>query len=112
MTKYYSEISVKIIVFYIIFYAFLAGFFCLNYYIFSRTLNEDSPKWTLDASLIGSNPGIGFRPMPDQDANAESTLIWYRAGNPTDAKFWWSQLDTMVGREWAFFLMDRLKLDN
>jgi len=88
----------KIIVFYIIFYAFLAGFFCLNYYIFSRTLNEDSPKWTLDQSLIGSNPGIGFRPMPDQNANAESTLIWYRAGNPADAKFWWSQLDTVVGQ--------------
>jgi sodium/potassium-transporting ATPase subunit beta len=70
----------------------------LNYYIFSKTLNEDSPKWTLDESLIGSNPGIGFRPMPDQDANAESTLIWYKSGNAAEAKFWWSQLDTMVGQ--------------
>jgi sodium/potassium-transporting ATPase subunit beta len=87
---------IKIIIFYIIFYSCLAGFFCLNYYIFSKTLNEDSPKWKLDQSIIGTNPGVGFRPMPDQDANAESTLIWYQEGVDSDAKFWWSQLSTML----------------
>jgi len=86
----------KITIFYIIFYTCLAGFFCLNFYIFSRTLNDESPKWTLDASLIGSNPGIGFRPMPDQDANAESTLIWYRTTNDKDAHFWYKQLTEMI----------------
>jgi len=87
---------IKIIIFYIIFYACLAGFFCLNFYIFSRTLNDQSPKWTLSESLIGSNPGIGFRPMPDQDANAESTLIWFRSDSEVDSKFWYSQLKTVV----------------
>jgi len=89
---------VKIIVFYLIFYACLAGFFSLNFYIFSRTLNEDSPKWTLSESLIGSNPGIGFRPMPDQDKNAESTLIWYRSDSESDSAFWYKQLEEVVNK--------------
>lgn len=87
---------IKIIIFYIIFYTCLAGFFSLNYYLFSRTLNEDSPKWTLEESIIGTNPGVGFRPMPDQDANAESTLIWYQTQSESDAKFWYSQLEKVV----------------
>lgn len=68
----------KIILFYIIFYAGLASFFCLNFYIFYLTLNMDEPKFQLDESLIGTNPGLGFRPMPDPDRSPDSTLIWFR----------------------------------
>lgn len=87
---------IKIIVFYIIYYICLAAFFCLNYYLFSRTLIENEPKWKLGESLIGTNPGVGFRPVPDQDANAESTLIWYNHKTTRDADFWHSQLDKFV----------------
>ena len=47
----------KIIVFYCIYYCFLAGFWigCLN--IFFMTLPEDRPKWEQAASIIGDNPG-------------------------------------------------------
>jgi len=86
----------KITVFYIIFYACLSAFFYLCYQIFATTLEkpEDggSPKWRQDASLIGSNPGVGFRPMPDQDKNSESTLIWYKKDDKDDVEFWTSQL--------------------
>lgn len=54
----------KIILFYVLFYAGLAQFFCLNFYIFYLTLNMDAPKLQLEESLIGTNPGLGFRPMP------------------------------------------------
>ena len=70
---------VKIIVFYIIYYAFLAGFFTLMLLVFFQTLNDREPTWQVDKSLIGTNPGMGFRPRPEEK-NMESTLIWFRAG--------------------------------
>jgi len=66
----------KIIFFYILFYAALTGFFAAMLAVFYQTLETDKPKWQLDNGLIGSNPGLGFRPMPPE-ANIESTLIWY-----------------------------------
>ncbi len=52
----------KITLFYVIFYAGLAAFFCINFYIFWLTLNMDAPKLQLEGSLIGTNPGefVGF----------------------------------------------------
>jgi sodium/potassium-transporting ATPase subunit beta len=92
----------KITVFYIIFYALLSCFFYACYQIFATTLElpeqNGSPKWTQDASLIGSNPGVGFRPMPDQDKNSESTLIWYRTTNDDDVSFWSNQLSEFVSK--------------
>ncbi|CAL8099438.1 unnamed protein product [Orchesella dallaii] len=92
----------KITVFYIIFYACLAAFFYLCYQIFATTLERPeengSPKWTQDASLIGANPGVGFRPMPDQDKNSESTLIWYRTKDPADSAFWSDQLTDFLNK--------------
>lgn len=97
---YFFLSSVKITVFYIIFYACLAAFFYLCYQIFATTLEkpEDggSPKWRQDSSLIGSNPGVGFRPMPDQDKNSESTLIWFKRESKDDYSFWSKQLQTFV----------------
>jgi len=90
----------KITVFYIIFYALLSAFFYLCYQIFATTLetpdNGGSPKWRQDASLIGSNPGVGFRPMPDQDKNSESTLIWFKRTDDNDVSFWTEQLDKFI----------------
>jgi len=92
----------KITVFYIIFYACLSAFFYLCYQIFATTLERPeengSPKWTQEASLIGANPGIGFRPMPDQDKNSESTLIWYRTKDSADSSFWSNQLEEFLDK--------------
>lgn len=77
----------KILLFYIIFYAALAGFFAGLLAIFYQTLEYDKPKWTLDSGLIGSNPGLGFRPMPPEE-NVESTLIWYEASKEDNYKYW------------------------
>jgi len=92
----------KITIFYIIFYACLSAFFYLCYQIFATTLETadpgGAPRWKQDASLIGSNPGVGFRPMPDQDKNSESTLIWYRSGDAKDYEFWSNQLGTFLDK--------------
>jgi len=87
---------IKIIIFYIIFFSGLAAFFVLNFYIFYLTLNMDSPKYTMGDSLIGSNPGVGFRPMPDPDQSADSTLIWFSRSDDEGYKFWTNQLDKYV----------------
>jgi len=82
----------KITIFYIIFFAGLAAFFGLMLWVFYQTLDPNKPKWTLEQGLIGTNPGVGFRPMPDQEKNVESTLIWYKRGNAGDWKYWSDEL--------------------
>lgn len=77
----------KILLFYIIFYAALTGFFAAMLAVFYQTLEVDKPKWILNDGMIGSNPGLGFRPMPPE-ANVESTLVWYEASKPDNYKYW------------------------
>lgn len=88
----------KLTIFYIIFYCGLAAFAGLCYYLFSRTLTDQRPKWILAESLIGTNPGLGYRPMPDPDNNADSTLIWYNMADKKDASFWYNQLEEYANR--------------
>lgn len=77
----------KILLFYVIFYAALAGFFAAIFAVFYQTLDENKPKWQLDNGLIGSNPGLGFRPMPPE-SNVESTLVWFEAAKPDNTEYW------------------------
>ena len=46
---------------------------------FFQTLDEKEPTWKGETGLIGSNPGMGFRPE-SPDGYIESTLIWFRQG--------------------------------
>jgi len=79
----------KITVFYVIYYSMLALFWLACLQIFFLTLPDGRPKWLLDQSLVGSNPGVGLRPkMPD--ARVDSSLYVLDAGSedmtPTNAK--------------------------
>ncbi|KAF4527776.1 hypothetical protein B566_EDAN015832 [Ephemera danica] len=85
----------KIILFYLIFYAALTGFFGAMLAVFYQTLNTKMPKWKLEESIIGSNPGLGFRPMPPE-SNVESTLIWYRGTDSQNYKYWTEELDRFL----------------
>lgn len=85
----------KIILFYLLFYAALIGFFAAMLTIFYQTLDDKKPKWQLDRSLIGSNPGLGFRPMPPE-SNVESTLVWYKASDAMNTLYWREQLDDFL----------------
>ena len=88
-------IAAKILLFYVIFYAVLAGFFGAMLTVFYQTLDPNAPKWQLDNSLIGSNPGLGFRPMPPA-SNVESTLIWYKASDEGNFLHWTRELDKFL----------------
>lgn len=85
----------KILLFYVIFYAALAGFFAAIFAVFYQTLDESKPKWQLDNGLIGSNPGLGFRPMPPE-SNVESTLVWFESANEKNIEYWITALDEFL----------------
>ncbi|XP_054282391.1 sodium/potassium-transporting ATPase subunit beta-2-like [Macrosteles quadrilineatus] len=77
----------KILIFYLIFYFCLAVFWFSFLWLFHLTLDPRIPKYKLEDSLIGTNPGMGFRPMPN-DSNALSTLIWYRGTARENYAYW------------------------
>jgi len=66
----------KIGAFYLVYYTCLAGFFAISLFIFFTTVDDNEPSQTGYNSLIKSNPGMAFRPMP----NIESTLIRFQQG--------------------------------
>lgn len=72
----------KIGLFYLIFYSCLAGFFAIMLVGFFSTIDNEAPKQQGMYSLIKSNPGMGFRPMP----NSESTLIRFKTGDEKSYK--------------------------
>jgi len=66
----------KITVFYTIYYSCLAAFWYACLMIFFMTLPEEmeGPKWKLEGSLIGVNPGVGIRPL-NRDSRIDSNMF-------------------------------------
>lgn len=58
------------------------------------TLSDTEPKWKLDSSIIGTNPGMGFRPISKN--TAEGSLIWYNTTNATTVEKWVTLLDEFL----------------
>lgn len=86
----------KIGIFYVIFYACLLAFWTLCLVIFLQTLNLREPKWNAKTgSIIGENPGLGFRPRPPPDS-IESTLIWFNQGKGENWGHWVKELTNVT----------------
>lgn len=87
----------KITIFYIIYYTCLAGFFAICLSVFLVSLPDGKPTWEVEESIIGDNPGVGYRPHPPDD-KIQSTLIWFRhgydSGNWNDTDGWVERLET------------------
>lgn len=81
----------QLLIFYGIFYIILAALFAICMQGLFATLNDKVPKWTLDSSLIGTNPGLGFRPISNR--TEEGSLIWYNTTNQTTSQKWIEILD-------------------
>lgn len=95
--------TAELITFYTIFYIALAALFAICMKGLLMTINYESPKWKLSESLIGINPGLGFRPI-SQDVD-QGSLIWYDASNQTQIIYWTKILDGfMQGWFAAIFL--------
>jgi len=85
----------KIFLFYVVLYAFLAAFFAAMLLVFFQTLDLYQPRWQNANGLIGTNPGLGFRPMPT-DENVESTLIHFKHGTAGNWKHWTAELEKFL----------------
>ncbi|XP_047105851.1 sodium/potassium-transporting ATPase subunit beta-2-like isoform X1 [Schistocerca piceifrons] len=85
----------KIGLFYFIFYTCLAALFAICLWVFYQTLDPRIPRWTQSSSLIGTSPGLGFRPMPPEE-NVESTLIWYKGTQKVNFQHWTDSLDKFL----------------
>lgn len=87
--------AAKISLFYVVFYAVLGALFAFFSWVFFQTLDLRIPKWQLEESLIGTSPGLGFRPMPPGE-NVENILIWYKSNDPNNYKYWTDSLETFL----------------
>lgn len=71
----------KLFIFYLIFYTCLSAFFGGSLLLFYRSLDTNRPTWTLDQSLISSNPDLSFRPHPFLNGEV-SNSIRFSASQP------------------------------
>ncbi|XP_041988735.1 sodium/potassium-transporting ATPase subunit beta-2-like isoform X1 [Aricia agestis] len=83
----------KIATFYIVFYLVLAIIVAICMWTFLQTLDARQPRWQMESSIIGTNPGLGFRPMPPEVA---SSVIWYRGNDPGSYQFWVRELSNFL----------------
>ncbi|XP_076232639.1 sodium/potassium-transporting ATPase subunit beta-2-like [Calliopsis andreniformis] len=81
-------------IFYTIFFTVLALFFAICMKGLLATLNYDKPKWILEESLIGTNPGLGFRPISEN--TDERSLIWYSSSDPASVQKWTGLIDKFL----------------
>ena len=65
-----------IFLFYVIYYSCLAGFWYGMLQIFFLTLNDETPKWMKEESIIGVNPGMGVRPR-QADSRIDSSMYLF-----------------------------------
>lgn len=84
----------RLLIFYIIFYAILAGLFAICLQGLFATLSDEEPKWKLDSSLIGTNPGVGFRPLSEE--TERGSVIQFDTKKPAEYKYWKNLLDVFV----------------
>ncbi|XP_043276520.1 sodium/potassium-transporting ATPase subunit beta-2-like [Venturia canescens] len=85
----------KIGLFYLVFYGVLGALVAICYWGFSQTLDPRIPRWQLDRSIIGTSPGLGFRPAPPSE-NVESTLIWFKGSNRGNFQPWVDSLSDFL----------------
>ncbi|ERL86822.1 hypothetical protein D910_04226 [Dendroctonus ponderosae] len=65
------------------------------------TLNDKEPTWTLDKSWIGTNPGLGVRPVSNRFE--EGSLIWYNMTNQTQIGKWVHLINDFLARKFYYF---------
>jgi sodium/potassium-transporting ATPase subunit beta len=64
-----------ICLFYLIYYSCLAAFWAANMVLFLKIqIDDKTPTWTLENSRIGTNPGMGYRPI-NADSNIDSSIF-------------------------------------
>ncbi|XP_055382105.1 sodium/potassium-transporting ATPase subunit beta-1 [Condylostylus longicornis] len=84
----------KILIFYAIFYAVLAALFAICLQILFKTISDHEPKYKLGDSLIGENPGMGYRPLSEE--TERGSIIKLNIQNPKESEYWIELLDDFL----------------
>lgn len=89
--------TAKILIFYAIFYSTLIALFAICMVTFlQQFINPRVPRLQQEYSVIGTSPGLGFRPLPP---DVRSTLIWYNGTQYNGYKYWEDELkDFLSGK--------------
>lgn len=74
-----------ITIFYIVYYAFLAGFWALMLIAFFQFIDDKEPRWQQEASRIGRSPALGVRPGQTWDY-IDSSMIIFNKDTDKDVK--------------------------
>jgi len=80
--------------FYTIFYIVLAALVAICMQGLFSSLNDAEPKWKLERSLIGTNPGLGFRPLSDE--TERGSVIQFDTKKPEEGRYWVELLDKFL----------------
>lgn len=86
--------------FYSVFYTVLAGLFTVCLQGLFSTLSQTEPKWKMEQSLIGTNPGMGFRPISND--TLQGSVIKFNSQKPEEAQYWIKLIDEFLERESLF----------
>lgn len=87
-------------IFYVIFYAVLAAMFAICMQGLFNTLSESEPKWKLEKSLIGTNPGLGYRPQSEKETERGS-IIQFDSKKSAEKDFWVDLLKEFLDGEFS-----------
>lgn len=72
-----------ITIFYIIYYAFLAGFWALMLIVFFQFIDDKEPRWQQAESRIGRSPALGVRPEQAWE-HIDSSIILFNKETEKD----------------------------
>lgn len=81
----------------------------MYFYIFHLTISDKYPKWQLEESLIGTNPGLGVRPQSPRK-RVDSALISFMEGPNGDYKHWVDDLSEFLARKYHLLLLESEKV--
>ncbi|XP_016944556.3 sodium/potassium-transporting ATPase subunit beta-1 [Drosophila suzukii] len=84
----------QLMLFYTIFYIVLAALFTICMQGLLSTVNDDEPKWKLHDSLIGTNPGLGFRPLSEQ--TERGSVISFDGKKDAESDYWIGLIDDFL----------------
>ncbi|XP_017473805.1 PREDICTED: sodium/potassium-transporting ATPase subunit beta-1 [Rhagoletis zephyria] len=84
----------QLMLFYTIFYIVLAAMFAICMQGLFASLSDKEPTWKLEGSLIGTNPGLGFRPLSDE--TERGSVIQFDTKKPEEGRYWQGLIDQFL----------------
>lgn len=66
------------------------------------TIDKNKPSYTSERSIIGTNPGLGFRPIADE--TSEGALIYYNLQKENTTRKWINLMQNFFKGKYIFLM--------